>query len=143
MLGIGLSQDGGHTWQATTGLASWEVNAFTWSATNPKLIWVGTMSGPYESVDGGHTWSSMRVGLPTGDYPYSAPVQKVLIDPSNSLHLLAFGGNQRQFKAGGSGALHYGLVYESLDGGAALVDDREPRDELEHPRRSRRRFART
>lgn len=117
MLGIGVSEDGGRSWQAATGLSSWEVNAFTWDATNPNVVWVGTLSGPYKSVDGGHTWSAMRVGLPTGDYPYSAPVQKVLIDSTNPEHLLAFGGNQSQFKAGGSGALHYGQVYQSLDGG--------------------------
>jgi photosystem II stability/assembly factor-like uncharacterized protein len=117
MLGIGLTEDGGHTWQATSGLSSWEVNAFTWDAADPRSVWVGTLSGPYRSSDGGHTWSPMRAGLPTGDYPYSAPVQKVLIDSTNPAHLLAFGGDQSQFKAGGSGALHYGLVYESLDGG--------------------------
>ena len=117
MLGVGVSDDGGSSWQATSGFASWEVNAFTWDVANPYEVWVGTMSGPYESLDGGHTWSAERVGLPTGDYPYSAPVQKVLIDASYSEHMLAFGGNQRQFKAGGTGALHYGLVYESTDGG--------------------------
>ena len=117
MLGVAVSDDGGRSWQATSGFSSWEVNAFTWDAANPSEVWVGTLSGPYESLDGGHSWSAMRVGLPTGDYPYSAPVQKVLIDASDSDHLLAFGGNQSQFKAGGTGALNYGLVYESTDGG--------------------------
>jgi hypothetical protein len=118
MLGIGLSEDGGHTWQATSGLVSWEINAFTWDPVHTNVVWVGTQSGPYRSVDGGHTWSPMRVGMPTGDYPYSAPVQKVLIDPSDPTHLLAVGGNQRQFTSSGSGALNYGLVYESHDTGA-------------------------
>ena len=118
MLGVGLSEDGGRSWEATSGFASWEINAFTWDSADPSEVWVGTLSGPYESMDGGHTWSAERVGLPSGDYPYSAPVQKVLIDASDPQHLLAFGGNQSQFKAGGTGALHYGLVYESVDGGA-------------------------
>ncbi len=118
MLGVGLSEDGGRSWEATSGFASWEINAFTWDSADPSEVWVGTLSGPYESMDGGHTWSAERVGLPTGDYPYSAPVQKVLIDASDPQHLLAFGGNQSQFKAGGTGAVHYGLVYESVDGGA-------------------------
>ena len=56
--------------------------------------------------------------MPTGDYPYSAPVQKVLEDATNAQHLLAFGGNQRQFSTPGTGALNYGVVYESVDGGA-------------------------
>jgi hypothetical protein len=118
MLGVGLSVDGGHSWEATSGFASWEVNAFTWPQSDPGVVWVGTLSGPYESVDGGHTWVSRRVGMPAGDYPYSAPVQKVLVDATNGQHLLAFGGNQRQFSAPGTGALNYGLVYESVDGGA-------------------------
>ena len=118
MLGVGLSVDGGRTWQATSGFSSWEINAFTWDPSNAGVVWVGTLSGPYESTDGGHTWVSRRTGMPIGDYPYSAPVQKVLEDATNSQHLLAFGGNQRQFSAPGTGALNYGLVYESVDGGA-------------------------
>ncbi len=117
MLGVGLSTDGGQSWTATSGFSSWEINAFTWETANPQVVWVGTLSGPYESVDGGDSWSAMRTGLPTGDYPYSAPVQKVLVDSTNPQHLVAFGGNQSQFKTGGSGALNYGLVYESTDGG--------------------------
>jgi len=117
MLGVGLSVDGGQTWGTTSGFASWEINAFTWETANPQVVWAGTLSGPYESVDGGHTWSAMRTGLPTGDYPYSAPIQKVLVDSSNPQHLVAFGGNQSQFKAGGSGALNYGMVYQSTNGG--------------------------
>ena len=117
MLGVGLSLDGGQSWGPTAGFSSWEVSAFTWEASDPQVVWVGTLSGPYESEDGGQTWSAMRTGLPTGDYPYAAPVQKVLVDASNPQHLVAFGGNQSQFKAGGSGALNYGLVYESTDGG--------------------------
>ena len=117
MLGVGLSVDGGHSWQAATGFSSWEINDFTWHPTDPQIVWVGTLSGPYKSTDGGRTWTSKRVGLPVGDDPYSAPVQKVVFDPTNVNHLLAFGGNQSEFAQGGTGALHYGLVYESYDGG--------------------------
>jgi photosystem II stability/assembly factor-like uncharacterized protein len=56
--------------------------------------------------------------MPSGDFPYSAPVQKVVVDGTDPEHLLAFGGNQRQFSAPGTGAVNYGLVYESVDGGA-------------------------
>jgi len=117
MLGVGLSVDGGRSWQATTGFSSWEINDFTWHPSDAQTVWVGTLSGPYKSTDGGRTWIAKRVGLPTGDYPYSAPVQKVVFDPTDVNHLLAFGGNQRQFVEGGTGALHCGLVYESHDGG--------------------------
>jgi photosystem II stability/assembly factor-like uncharacterized protein len=117
MLGVGLSTDSGQHWSATTGFASWEINDFTWDPRNAGVVWVGTMSGPYKSTDGGKTWTSKRTGLPTGDFPYSAPIQKVLIDPRNSDHLIAVGGNQRGFKAAVTGALNYGVVYESVDGG--------------------------
>ena len=69
MLGVGLSEDGGHSWQATSGFSSWEINAFTWPASDPRVVWVGTLSGPYESMDGGHTWVSRRAGMPTGELP--------------------------------------------------------------------------
>ncbi len=118
MLGVGLSVDGGRSWQATTGFSSWEINDFTWHPTDAQTVWAGTLSGPYKSTDGGRTWTSKRMGLPVGDYPHSAPVQKVVFDPTDVNHLLAFGGNQREFAQGGTGALHYGLVYASHDGGA-------------------------
>lgn len=118
MLGVGLSVDGGATWGTTTGFSSWEVNDFTWHPANPDIVWAATMSGPYVSTDGGRTWSPRRTGLPAGDFPYSAPTQKVLIDRNTPQHLLAFGGNQRMLKAAGAGALHYGAVYESMDGGS-------------------------
>ena len=53
MLGVGLSVDGGRSWEATSGFSSWEMNAFTWDVSDPARVWVGTLSGPYESVDGG------------------------------------------------------------------------------------------
>ena len=118
MLGVGLSTDGGESWQATTGFSSWEINDFTWDPADPEVVWVGTMSGPYRSSDGGRTWTAKRSGLPTGDYPYSAPIQKVLIDPANPRHMLAFGGSHREMFAPRSGALNYGVIFESWDAGS-------------------------
>jgi photosystem II stability/assembly factor-like uncharacterized protein len=117
MLGVGLSTDSGQHWSATTGFTSWEINDFTWDPHRANVVWVGTLSGPYRSIDSGRTWTPKRTGLPTGDYPYSAPIQKVLVDTTDSDHLIAVGGNQRGFKVAVTGALNYGLVYESVDGG--------------------------
>jgi photosystem II stability/assembly factor-like uncharacterized protein len=117
MLGVGLSTDGGRSWQSTTGFSSWEMGAFSWDASNPNEVWVGSLSGPYESSDAGKTWQSMRSGMPTGDYPYSAPIQTVLIDQDNDQDLLAFGGNQRQFVTSSTGVVNYGNVYASTNGG--------------------------
>jgi photosystem II stability/assembly factor-like uncharacterized protein len=117
MLGVGLSTDGGSSWQSTAGFSSWEMGAFSWDQSNPNVVWVGSLSGPYESTDAGKTWQSMRSGMPTGDYPYSAPIQTVLIDKTNDQHLLAFGGNQRQFVTTSTGVVNYGNVYASTNGG--------------------------
>ena len=117
MLGVGLSTDSGAHWLPTKGFSSWEINDFTWHPSNPDVVWVGTLSGPYRSEDGGATWTSKRAGMPTGDYPYSAPVQKVLIDRTSPSHLIAIGGNQRELKQPKTGALNYGAVYESTDRG--------------------------
>jgi photosystem II stability/assembly factor-like uncharacterized protein len=120
MLGIGLSEDGGRTWQATFGLKSYECADFTWHPTDPKVVWVGTMSGPYVSLDGGRNWQERRRGFPPyGEYYYSAPVEKVLFDPADSRRLLAFGGSSRRWHSPGQPA--WGAVWESRDSGGSWV----------------------
>jgi hypothetical protein len=116
MLGVALSTDGGATWQATTGFSAWEMASFTWHPTDPLTVWVGSMSGPYKSTDGGHSWTSMRTGMPpvSADY-YTAPIEKVLFDPGDENHLLAFGGSHIQFGVWKDG--RYGAVWESSDSG--------------------------
>jgi lysophospholipase L1-like esterase/photosystem II stability/assembly factor-like uncharacterized protein len=118
MLGIGLSEDGGKTWQSTFGLKSYECADFTWHPTDPNVVWVGTMSGPYVSRDGGHNWQERRKGLPPyGDYYYSAPIEKVLLDPADPRRLLAFSGSSRRWQSPGQPA--WGAVWESRDAGAS------------------------
>ena len=116
MLGVGLSMDGGDHWQSTAGFKSWEIADFTWHPTDPKTIWVGTMSGPYVSHDGGRTWQEKRGGFPPpAPSHYSAPVQKVLYDPADPTHLLAFGGSSRFWESPGKPL--WGVVWESRDSG--------------------------
>lgn len=118
MLGVGLSEDGGQTWLPTTGFRSWEIADFTWHPTRPLEVWAGTMSGPYVSRDGGRTWAESRAGFPpVGNY-YTRPIQKILFDPANANHLLAFEGSHRGW-GGGPGPTHWGAVWESTNGGAA------------------------
>ena len=120
LLGVGLSTDRGNSWQATTGFKSWEISSFTWHPTDPNIVWVGTMSGPYRSTDGGKTWSEMRVGMPAvADYYYSCPIERILFDPGNSNHLFAFSGSQREWGGGGDqNAPDWNSVWESVDGGS-------------------------
>ncbi len=121
MLGLGTSKDGGQTWNGGFGLASWEIGDVTFHPKNSEVVWAGTMSGPVVSRDGGVTWESKRKGLPeiAGGF-YSAPIQKILIDPANTDRLLAFAGSYRGWESPGSPK--FGYVWESLDGGESWHD---------------------
>jgi hypothetical protein len=117
MLGAGLSENRGLSWQATTGFRSWEIADFTFHPMRPNEVWAGTMSGPYVSMNGGKTWLERRAGFPEpGSWFYSAPIQAVLFDPGNSQRLLAFGGSHRRWES--PGQPQWGAVWESTDGGA-------------------------
>ncbi|MDR3710747.1 MAG: hypothetical protein P4L33_20805 [Capsulimonadaceae bacterium] len=116
MLGVAFSEDQGESWKRASGFKSWEIADFTWNPSIPNDVWVGTMSGPYESVDGGRTWTERRAGFPQINAgAYSAPIQKILFDPNDHRHLLAFGGSHRIWNSP-PGAL-WGAVWESRNGG--------------------------
>jgi photosystem II stability/assembly factor-like uncharacterized protein len=116
MLGIGVSSDGGKSWGGGTGLGSWEIGDLTFDPKSPSTVWAGTMSGPFVSRDGGRTWQSKRVGMPEiSGGAYSAPIQRILIDPENPARLLAFAGTYRGWSSPGSPK--FGFIWESLDGG--------------------------
>ena len=118
MLGMALSTDRGETWRPTFGFAGYEVADVTFHPTDPSVAWCGAMSGPHVSTDGGAHWQSRREGMPPPlGAGYSAPVEKVLIDPIDAKHLLAFDGSSRRWGAGLPA--NFGIVWESRDGGAA------------------------
>ena len=116
MLGVGVSLDQGNSWSATTGFKTWEMASFTWHPTRKNEVWVGSMSGPYKSSDGGKTWQQKRAGMlaPVG-FGYSIPIEKVVFDPTDSAHLLAVGGSSRHWDFTGNPPR--GIVWESRDGG--------------------------
>lgn len=122
MLGIGLSVDRGRTWQtAGFGLRSYEIGDVTWHPHDPDVVWVGTMSGPYVSHDGGVNWEERRGGMPPiSDATFSVPVERVLFDPNDPQRLFAFGGSSRGWHAwkAGNGPL-FGVVWRSEDAGQA------------------------
>ncbi len=118
MLGVGLSTDGGKSWQATTGFKSWEIGDLTWHPKNPDIAWAGTVSGPYVSMDGGHTWQERRVGMPGPlGLGHSAPIEKVLFDPNDVNHLFAIGGSSRRWDMIKWEQAALGVVWESRDAG--------------------------
>jgi photosystem II stability/assembly factor-like uncharacterized protein len=121
MLGIGTSHDSGASWTGGFGLSSWEIGDLTFHPENSKTVWAGTMSGPYVSYDGGHNWESKRQGLPeVAEGFYSAPIQRILIDPANTKRLLAFAGTYRGWSSPGSPK--FGYIWESRDGGNSWTE---------------------
>lgn len=115
ILGIGLSLDGGDSWQGAYGLRCFEIADFTWHPTDTNVVWVGTLGGPYQSIDSGRNWTSRRTGMPAvSQWTWTVPIQKVLFDPSNPARLLAFGGNHHGW---GGAVAEYGGVYESTNSG--------------------------
>jgi photosystem II stability/assembly factor-like uncharacterized protein len=116
MLGVGLSTDGGDSWQPAHGFPSWEICSFTWNPRNPRHVWAGTLSGPMLSTDGGHTFVKKWTGMPTADFPYSRVTQKIVINPVNTNELWAFFGSFRG-SSFISGAANLGQIYHSTDYG--------------------------
>ncbi len=123
MLGIAWADDPMTQWNAGTGLRSWEIAEFSYNPDVADEVWVGTMGGPYRSFDGGHTWEAAREGMPApaGD-GYSAPIEIVRFDPSDSQRLIAFSGSQRQWNRFRTDQFTYGAVWESVDGGATWIN---------------------
>ncbi len=112
MLGVGLSTDGGQTWQPTFGFTNWQIGDVTFHPTDPDIVWVGTMNGPYRSTDGGQNWQWLRDGMgPLQNFANSAPIEKVLFDPNNPSRLLAFGGSSRRWNSNQL-APQWGAVWE-------------------------------
>ena len=117
MLGAGVSLDGGRTWGPAFGFQSWEINDATFHPKDPNIVWYGTLSGPYKSVDGGQTYEEKRNGFPSAaNFGYSAPVERILFDPNDDKHLITFGGSSRGWDLPGQKPL-FGAVWESKDGG--------------------------
>ncbi len=82
------------------------------------MVWAGTMSGPCVSRDGGHHWEWKRQCFPPVSWgSYSAPVQKILIDPQRAGRLLAFGGSRRRWSNPDGKAVW--AVWESVDDGTS------------------------
>ena len=116
IMGASYSNDGGLSWNDTYGFNDWSIAEFTWHPTDSNIVWAGTMSGPFKSLDGGANWQSMRTGMDTiSDWEYTCPIQKVLFDPQDITHLLAFGGNFRDWYS--PGTPKWNVLWESTDSG--------------------------
>ena len=118
VLGAGITRDGGATWQQTLGFANYQDNDITFHPTDPNIIWIGTLGGPYKSTDGGKHWIVKRDGMPSvSTTTITAPVERVIFDPNNVSTLLAVAGNHRHMGYGKNGITRWGAVWKSTDGG--------------------------
>ncbi len=116
MLGLGVSFDGGESWRpANKGLTSYEMATPTFHPERANEVWTGSCMGLFKSMDGGRSWSPSRNGMPAmSGGGYSMFIEKVLFDPSDAKHLIAFGGSSRRWwNEAGS----FGAVWNSTDGG--------------------------
>lgn len=122
MLGMGLSRDGGASWESTFGLPAYEMADVTWHPTDPRVVWVASMSGPCISFDGGINWEWRRRGMgPAQRSQFSSPIEKVLFDPNDTNRLIAVGGSSRDWNSGRHQAT-MGRVWESTDGGLSWAE---------------------
>ncbi|MEO0515298.1 MAG: hypothetical protein AAF086_08405 [Planctomycetota bacterium] len=117
MLGMGLSQDGGASWEPTFGLPAYEMADVTWHPTDPEVVWAASMSGPCVSLDGGVNWRWQRDGMGPGERSrFSSPIENILFDPNNADRLIAVGGSSRDWGQGQHQS-SMGRVWESTDAG--------------------------
>jgi len=106
------STDGGKTFRIlNTGLTDYYVDDILIDPSDNRVIYLGTLSGVYKSVDAGRSWTSMRNGFPEPKrYAHSAPVGRLAMDPKDRSVLYAGIGNPRRQKNG------CGHIYKSTDG---------------------------
>lgn len=119
IFGVGLSTNGGVTWEQALGItACSEINDITFHPSESNVVWVGSLSGPYQSLDGGQNWALKRNGMPPmSPSTLTAPIQKVLFDPNHFETLLALAGNHRHMGYGSIGTTCWGGVWKSTDEG--------------------------
>jgi photosystem II stability/assembly factor-like uncharacterized protein len=87
--GIYRSEDDGRTWQVVSSGPGVAVNALAVHPANETILYAGTSGGPaatthslWRSVNGGQTWHSFILGLPTDAYGMIPAVTALSIDPN-------------------------------------------------------------
>jgi photosystem II stability/assembly factor-like uncharacterized protein len=87
--GIFRSDDNGRTWQMISSGPGVAVNALAVHPANNVVVYAGTSGGPaatthslWRSTNGGQTWHSFTLGLPTDSYGMVPSVTSLAIDPN-------------------------------------------------------------
>lgn len=84
------------------GLTDQSISSIAVNPGNPNILYVGTHTGVYKSIDGGDTWNAINNGLPSTTY------FTIVINPQNT-DVLYTGG-------WGNG------IFKSIDGGSHWTD---------------------
>jgi photosystem II stability/assembly factor-like uncharacterized protein len=97
--GVFKTTDGGASWTAIgASLAGLDVYALAIDATNPDLLFAGTVAGVFKSTDAGASWGAVDTGLA------ALQVSTMAIDPVSSATLYVGTAAQGVFKSVDSGA---------------------------------------
>jgi photosystem II stability/assembly factor-like uncharacterized protein len=105
---INVSTDLGKTCTSSvTGLMAHPVVGLGTSASDPAVVYIGTLSGVYKSMDAGQTWAFLRPGMFAG----------IAVDPTDSQIVYL-------------GAVEQGAILKSTDGGVTWTSLGE---QIEYP----------
>jgi photosystem II stability/assembly factor-like uncharacterized protein len=87
--GIYLSEDNGRTWQMVSSGPGVAVNALAIHPANDTVVYAGTQGGPasttyslWRSTNGGQSWRSFTLSLPTDPYGMIPTVTALAVDPN-------------------------------------------------------------
>ncbi len=106
------STDGGQTFRIlSTGLTDYYVARILVDPTTNDVIYIGTLSGVFKSIDGGTSWAPKRNGFPAPlKYKHSAPISALLMDPTDARTIYAGVGLTGKMTGG------RGHIYKTVDG---------------------------
>ncbi|MFZ0745547.1 MAG: transcriptional regulator [Terracidiphilus sp.] len=77
--GLWVSHDGGRIWTEMDGLHGQSIRAFVQAASNPEILFAGTLEGVFRSNDGGESWKQIS---PPGSREIHE-VESLAVDPAN------------------------------------------------------------
>jgi photosystem II stability/assembly factor-like uncharacterized protein len=122
--GVWVSHDSGLTWKELPGMHGQSVRALTQSASDPKMLVAGAISGVFRSLDGGAHWTEISP-RGTGEI---IQVQSVAVDPKNP-NVIYAGTWHLPWKTPDGGKhwfnIHKGIITDS-DVFSILIDPKSP-----------------
>jgi len=122
--GVYISHDDGRTWTEAADMRGQSVRALAQAASNPRVLVAGTLSGAYQSRDGGLHWH--EISPPGGQDIHE--VESIAIDPYDP-EIIYAGTWHLPWKTNDGGAhwisIHQGVIDDS-DVFSMIVDPSRP-----------------